>query len=361
MRHRDTGVLLYDEGHATDGYTLIVPLVSKEAYIIGMRGEVLHNWHFPLTPGNYAYLLPNGNLFWSGRTTEGPPLRRGKGGLMREYDWEGNVVWEYEDHGQHHDFRRCPNGNTIYLGWEPLPDEFAKRVVGGIPGSEHEGVIYGDYIREVNPAGETVWEWHFHLDEDIEAHPLIDVCDREEFAHANACFPLENGDVLVSFRRTHTLAIIDRATKKFKWMKKDVMWGTTHDVQMLDNGNLLFFANGLYTPINPFSRVIELNPETGEEVWDYRGQPTWSFFSPNISGAQRLWSGNTLICEGQMGRVFEVTPDQNIVWEYVSPFFGGYNWFGFERGGAGNSLFRAYRYSPESPEIAGRIKSPYDG
>jgi len=51
-----------------------------------MRGEVLHQWHFPLTPGNYAYLLPNGNLLWSGRTTEGPPLRRGKGGLMREYD-----------------------------------------------------------------------------------------------------------------------------------------------------------------------------------------------------------------------------------------------------------------------------------
>jgi hypothetical protein len=30
MRHRETGVLLYDKGHATDGYTLIVPLVSKE-------------------------------------------------------------------------------------------------------------------------------------------------------------------------------------------------------------------------------------------------------------------------------------------------------------------------------------------
>jgi hypothetical protein len=49
-----------------------------------MQGEALHNWHFPLTPGNYAYMLPTGNLLWSGRTTEGPPLRRGKGGLMRE-------------------------------------------------------------------------------------------------------------------------------------------------------------------------------------------------------------------------------------------------------------------------------------
>ena len=82
MRHRDTGVLLYDEGRATPGFTLVVPLVGRSAYLIGMRGEVLHQWNFPLTPGNYGYLLPNGNLLWSGRTDEGPPLRRGKGGRL---------------------------------------------------------------------------------------------------------------------------------------------------------------------------------------------------------------------------------------------------------------------------------------
>ena len=34
---------------------------------------------------------------------------------------------------------------------------------------------------------------------------------------------------------------------------------------------------------------------------------------------QRLFSGNTLICEGQWGRVFEVTKDSEIVWEYILP------------------------------------------
>ena len=33
----------------------------------------------------------------------------------------------------------------------------------------------------------------------------------------------------------------------------------------------------------------------------YRGRPSYTFFSPHISGAQRLWSENTLICEGQWG------------------------------------------------------------
>ena len=35
---------------------------------------------------------------------------------------------------------------------------------------------------------------------------------------------------------------------------------------------------------------------------------------------QRLPNGNTLITEGSDGRVFEVTPDHKIVWEFVSPY-----------------------------------------
>lgn len=85
MRYRELGVLAYDRERATPGFTLIVPLSGKAAYLIGMRGEVLHQWSFPLTPGNYAYLLPNGNLLWSGRTEAGPPLRRGKGGLLWKF------------------------------------------------------------------------------------------------------------------------------------------------------------------------------------------------------------------------------------------------------------------------------------
>ena len=59
--------------------------------------------------------------------------------------------------------------------------------------------------------------------------------------------------------------------------------------------------------------------------------------------------------------MFEVAPDGDIVWEYVSPFFGPDNRIGLERGGYGNSLFRAYRYAADGPELAGRVKSPYPG
>ena len=44
-----------------------------------------------------------------------------------------------------------------------------------------------------------------------------------------------------------------------------------------------------------------------------------NFFSTHISGVQRLASGNTLICEGAKGAIFEATPDRDVVWHYVNP------------------------------------------
>ena len=63
---------------------------------------------------------------------------------------------------------------------------------------------------------------------------------------------------------------------------------------------------------------------------------------------QRLPNGNTLICEGSFGRLFEVTPDGATVWEYVNPIFGGPGRPAEEL----NNVFRAYRYSAEEVERA---------
>jgi hypothetical protein len=89
-------------------------------------------------------------------------------------------------------------------------------------------------------------------------------------------------------------------------------------------------------------------------VWEYRGRPSYTFFSPHISGAQRLTSGNTFICEGQWGRLFEVTPEGDIVWEYVSPFMGA-----DRNGDPSNEIFRAYRYAAGSRQIRNRANSVY--
>jgi len=96
-------------------------------------------------------------------------------------------------------------------------------------------------------------------------------------------------------------------------------------------GNLLVFDNqgeAGYPPapltVIGGSRVLEIDPIKKEIVWQYigldSGDPGWTFKSTHISNARRLPNGNTFINEGQYGRLFQVTPKGEIVWEYVNPF-----------------------------------------
>jgi hypothetical protein len=117
-----------------------------------------------------------------------------------------------------------------------------------------------------------------------------------------------------------------------------------HDVHWITRGrpgagNLLVFNNGLGRPDGRYSSVDEIVPpvdETGRYAREVEAafgpaKPTWvytaaqktRFYSPNISGAQRLPNGNTLICSGEQGRFFEIDPDGRTVWEYVNPFARG--------------------------------------
>ena len=122
---------------------------------------------------------------------------------------------------------------------------------------------------------------------------------------------------------------------------------------MLDNGNIIIFANGLYGGDLSHSQVWEINPKTYEIVWRYIAKDDMtSFYSPHMGGAQRLPSGNTLICEGNKGCLFEVTPDGDVVREFVSPHF-----VDTEQFGRLNWLFRARWYASDSPEIVNLGKS----
>ncbi len=61
----------------------------------------------------------------------------------------------------------------------------------------------------------------------------------------------------------------------------------------------------------------------------------FNIYSSFISCAQRLPNGNTMVTEGAGGRIFEVTPEYEIVWEYISPYFS--------KKMMGNAVYRAYR------------------
>ena len=121
----------------------------------------------------------------------------------------------------------------------------------------------------------------------------------------------------------------------------DQKFFSQHDARWIKTGypgegNILVFNNGFLRPGPDFSSVVELVPpvdsngnyylEPGEAygpkdpVWIYTADSPTDFYAYTISGSERLPNGNTLICDGNHGIFFQVTPDKEIVWRYVNLF-----------------------------------------
>jgi hypothetical protein len=149
----------------------------------------------------------------------------------------------------------------------------------------------------------------------------------------------KKGNILTSFRRLDTIAVVDMTTKEVVWTQFG-LWLAQHDPTPLPNGNLLVFDNRGH---NGESKVIEYDPTSMEVVWMYAGDRDHPFFT-NAGGAnQRLPNGNTLITESDNGRAFEVTPGGQIVWEYWNPERAG------ETGGLIATIFEMTRLQMDFP------------
>jgi outer membrane protein assembly factor BamB len=197
-----------------------------------------------------------------------------------------------------------------------------------------------------------VWEWRSWEHLDFETAVITPPDHRAEWTHGNTVAEMPDGNLVVSFRNISTVVVVDRRTGDVRWTLGSPPLAQQHDPRPLPNGNLLIFDNGPHRRDHPapYSRVIEVDPRTSTIVWEYHDQSLFDFFSPYISGAQRLANGNTLICEGCDGRLFEVTADGQVVWEFVNPYF----FHEAGRPGLNNWVFRAFRYTPEEIERARR-------
>ncbi len=232
--------------------------------------------------------------------------------------------------------------------------------------------------------GKIVWIWKAseHLDEmgfDEAALKAMQNYDREprsegdgfDWFHQNCASYLgpnkwyDGGDrrfhpdnIILDSREAGLLAIIEHKSGKIVWRAgpyyrenddRKLGWIIgPHHTHMIPKGlpgagNIMVFdnggASGYGTPTDfapdgitvmrrDYSRVVEFNPVTKEVVWEYvpnaSNNPDPAFghkmYSVNVSSAQRLPNGNTLITEGAQGRIIEVTRDYEIVWEYMNPY-----------------------------------------
>ena len=143
-------------------------------------------------------------------------------------------------------------------------------------------------------------------------------------------------------------------------------------------GNILIFNNGIgrgYSTINeivpPADAAGNYSIATGAAfgpstpVWTYVSSPPPTFYSAEISGAQRLPNGNTLICEGIKGNLFEVTSAGQTVWHYVCPVTSTIMTQGdsipvdpARTDQFMNAVFRVSRYGTNYAGLVGRNLSP---
>ncbi|NDL68446.1 aryl-sulfate sulfotransferase [Anaerotalea alkaliphila] len=256
-----------------------------------------------------------------------------------EVDWEGNIVWEWSPH-EHFD----------ELGF----DEAARNILYRDPNHRPSGGGMGDWlhINSMSTLGENLW----YDQGDKRFHPDNIIWDSRE-ANIMAITSKKTGEIVwrlgPDFDSTPAL-------RQLGWIIGQ------HHVHLIPKGlpgegNVLLFDNGGWAgygapnPSSPtgrmnarrdHSRVLEINPVTLEIVWQYTPAEagyvnpldSYRFYSPFVSSAQRLPNGNTLITEGSNGRIFEVTADHELVWEYISPYH-------FEGGSLDrmNMVYRAYK------------------
>ena len=253
-----------------------------------------------------------------------------------EVTWDGKIVWEWicSDHFEEMGF-----------------SEEAKNTMSRNPNVVRVGKRLGDWMHTNSMSTLGPNKWHDAGDERF--HP---------------------DNIIWDGRQTNIMAITDKRTGRIVWQVGPDFLATPalrrlrqiigqHHAHMIPRGlpgegHILVFDNGgwagygapnpgSYTGLNnalrDFSRVLELDPITLEVVWRYtpteagfvRPADSYKFYSGFISSAQRLPNGNTLITEGADGRIFEVTSEHEIVWEYISPYYG--------KGRNHNMVYRAYR------------------
>lgn len=301
---------------------------------------------------------------------------------------DGKTIWALR---QHHDWQRsdfpagyyAPDAQPAATGAKTLILTHIDHEVPAIAGA----MLEDDRLIEVTWDGKIDWEWTAadHVDEfgfDAAARAAIRAAPRPkaqngfDWLHLNSATYVgpnhwfDAGDkrfapdnVIISSRQASFIAIVARNGSvvwrlgpDFSRSKELEAIGQIigqHHVHLIPKGlpgagDLLVFDNGgasgygYVDPIAPkgmgalvraSSRVLEINPVTLELVWSYRAPG--KFYAANISSAQRLPNGDTLITEGPSGRVFEVTREGKIVWEYVNPLFAGAR--------QSNAVYRAYR------------------
>ncbi|MEM9594989.1 MAG: arylsulfotransferase family protein [Acidobacteriota bacterium] len=342
---KKSGLVLNLRPQVTPGFTLITSIPEAKAILVSNSGRIVRTWRDRSAEmWARAILLDDGDVLVIGepassvaaesraaRGGESPPIdpmdgrpwspRWGK--YLARYGWDGSLEWR-RGLLAHHDIEVTADGRLLTLG-------LRERTV--------EGLLFEDHtILVLSSRGKV--EKQVSLFDVLTSNPdLFELPRTTDFPkakrpngvldllHANAAawmpFPALGGRggiycgscVLVTVRHQNLVAVVDVEREALLWV-----WGPgelqyPHEGRWLENGHILIFDNG--TRARGYSRLVEVDPSTGEIVWTYQAKKPQTFFTAGRGTAQALPGGNVLVSSANQGRVFEVTREGRVVWRYV--------------------------------------------
>jgi hypothetical protein len=344
------GVITAEKTRMERGLTLYTSGDSARAQMIGPGGAVAYEWARPFSqvwdrtamvrspvPDSQvcfrgAHLFPSGDLLVIYEGVGDSPYGYG----MAKLDRHSNVLWKNLDHF-HHDFFVADDGLIYGLTHRYRPQP--------VPGMGHLSLpVLEDFLVVVSAAdGSTVRRVSlldaFANSDYRDMLWLVPNASLADPLHVNSVKRLNAeqaallapkvpaaapGQILLSLRELGhgTVALLDPQQGKIVWAIRGP-WQAQHDADLLPNGNLLLFDNtGHYGP-GGHSRILEVNPATSGIEWMYAGNAQHVFDSPIRGSQERQPNGNTLIVESQAGRMFEVSAQGEIVWDFLMPIRGG--------------------------------------
>ena len=388
----DNGNLLISLGVQRGGYYVSIVEVEPDGNIV---------WKYTHSGGkiHHDFLkMPNGNVLMivQGIKTREEAIAAGanpdfipSGGMSYDYLIEvrptgsegSEIVWEWST-------------------WDYLVQDFDPSKLNYGDPSDHPELIDINY-RGSQRVTNTIFAWNWWHINAIDYNPDLD-------------------QIMLSPRNHSELWIIDRSastqeapTRKggnsgkggallYRWgnprayghgMIADQQLFLQHHAQWIDPGlpgasNILIFNNGYEVGwIGPdHSSIEEIVPPVdgygyrrepekphlpAEPFWSYTAEEPSDFYSRIMGCVQRLPNGNTLICDGTSGNLFQVTPNGELVWRYVYPMNGNTPLeqgdepeIGFQLSpevtALKNAVYRAYWYAPDHPGLQKYDLTPGD-
>ena len=353
-RYPGTGVVAHESAAAQPGYTLVQGLLPGGAQVrmVDMEGKEVHRWildFFEIWPAP-DHVVPAARVpksqhnyhtqgFWP--LPDGSILANiGDLGAVR-LDRCSRATWTV-DRMTHHSVTPTPDGKFWIPAHIPIFDTPAELLPAGVSPQQiaqmqmRRGMNYNNSVLLVNGDGRIEKEFSvlqavydaglehalYASLQEMPADPthLNDI----ELVTPSLARKIEGvapGDLLLSLRDMHMLAVLDQDDGQLKWYRQGP-WVRQHDPDIMPDGTIEIFNNrssALGASVTG-SQIVSFDPSTDTTSVLHPVGDQDAFDSPIMGTHQRLANGNLLITESMAGRAFEVTPQGNVVWDYRLPY-----------------------------------------